>query len=41
MKNYCNVLEQDTKYRIVVKFMLQLLQSANIKVLSRRDIANG
>lgn len=41
MENYCNVLEQDTKYRIVVKFMLQLLKSANIKVLYRGDIASG
>lgn len=40
INNYCNVLEKDTKYKIVVKFMLQLLQSANIKLLYRSYIAN-
>ncbi|MGH0417555.1 hypothetical protein [Bacillus cereus] len=41
IRNYCNVLEKDTKCKIEVEFMIQLLQSANINLLYKSYIANG
>lgn len=41
IRNYCNVLEKDTKCKIEVEFMIQLLKSANISLLYKSYIANG
>lgn len=41
IRNYCNVLEKDTKCKIEVEFMIQLLQSANIDLLYKSYIAKG
>lgn len=41
IRNYCNVLEKDTKCKIEVEFMIQLLQSTNINLLYKSYIANG
>ncbi|HDR7875911.1 MULTISPECIES: hypothetical protein [Bacillus cereus group] len=41
IRNYCNVLEKDTKCKIEVEFMIQLLKSANINLLYKSYIANG
>ncbi|MCU5722260.1 hypothetical protein AB1I77_25385 [Bacillus paranthracis] len=41
IRNYCNVLEKDTKCKIEVEFMIQLLKSANIGLLYKSYIANG